>query len=442
MGNSEPTKDSNITTKDESSSTEHEPKISLSFDSELRGFIDNITSLSSTLDLSMKSISDAFISAEKDFEDFQKHFVKVKNEDGNHEMLIKAEKYYEFTCCLRKLKAYALALQTIPRSYVISLVSAFDAFLGRLLKVVFISKPELFTNSEKNLTFSQLMEFGSIDDAKDYILEKEIESLLRESHVKQFSELENRFHMTLKKDLTIWPSYVELTERRNLFVHSGGIVSNQYIKVCQENDIELGDIKCGDELTVNQEYFNNAYETVFEMGFKLAQVLWRKFKPDELNGADDNLCTIGYDTLFDENYKLTKIIFDFALHSLPKISDENLRLVMLINLALATKYSGDEKRAIEIIKNEDWSATRGKFRLAEAVILRKYHDAYKIMREIGNNRQEVPQENYKDWPLFKEIRNETEFQLVYKEIFQEPFNKVEESTLELDSQIDNAKKSK
>lgn len=57
------------------------------------------------------------------------------------------------------------------------------------------------------------------------------------------------------------------------------------------------------------------------------------------------------------------------------------------------------------------------------------------MKEIGNNRKEVAKENYRDWPLFKSIKKEAEFQSIFESIFSEPYNKVEPETLKLQPKI-------
>jgi hypothetical protein len=307
----------------------------------------------------------------------------------------------------------------------VSLVSQYDSFLAKLLRQIFLSKHALLNCSEKTLTLSQLLEFDSIAEARESILEKEVESVLRKSHSEQFQWMENRFDTPLRKGLGAWPNFIELTERRNLFVHSGGIVSSQYLKVCQEHGVVFkNEPKIGDALDVEPRYFKGAVDTVFEIGVKLAQVLWRKFQPDKIEQADSNLIDIGYDPLSEGNYKLAKILFDFAAVTLKKHSSDEYRRVFIVNRALAYKWNGEEKEAREIVEAEDWSATRPRFRLAEAVILDRCAEALAIMRQIGKDTEELPKYAYKDWPLFKEFREKPEFLQVYQDIFEEPLSRL------------------
>jgi len=82
------------------------------------------------------------------------------------------------------------------------------------------------------------MEFNSLEKARSFILEKKSKSVLRKSHIEQFTWMEEKFKMKLRKDLQVWPCFVELTERRNLFVHNDGVLSNQNIDICKENNID------------------------------------------------------------------------------------------------------------------------------------------------------------------------------------------------------------
>lgn len=403
-----------------------------SFGKELNTFIAHIASLSSTLQISMKAVSDAFENTHQTMKEFEKDNIIFKEVKGKKATLVKLESAQQFEDLNRQLRAYGLAFKTIPRSYIMALISQYDAFLGRLIRVIYLTKPQLLNSSDRNLTFSQLVEFASVEEAKEFILEKEIEGVLRKSHAEQFQWMESKFDMPLRKGLDSWTTFVEVTERRNLFVHTGGVVSSQYVKVCAEHKVDLGKISIGDELGVSREYFEKAYNVIFEIGFKLAHVLWRKFSPESITEADDNLISIGYDVLHEENYLLTKMIFDFATQTLKnKYSSDESRRIMIVNRALAYKWSGDDKKAKEFITQEDWSATRARFRLAEATLLDEFESAYEIMQEIGLNAKEVSKKDYRDWPLFRSIKKEQKFLETFQEIFGEPYNKVEQTDSEL-----------
>src|SRR5258708_31026829 len=98
------------------------------------------------------------------------------------------------------------------------------------------------------------------------MVEKEIDALLRESHANQLDWLEKKFNIVLRKDLPAWPVFIELTERRNLFVHTNGVVSRQYLEVCRNHSCQLHEgIRNGESLTLTLDYMSAAYQCLFKL---------------------------------------------------------------------------------------------------------------------------------------------------------------------------------
>jgi hypothetical protein len=222
---------------------------------ELLDFVEQISSLSMTLQITSKAVIETFDKREKQLTELTDGQDRYFDPNSDMTVLQRVNYVQKLQDESKKLRIYVLALKTIPRSYLMTLISHYDAFLGQLIKLILLAKPELLTASEKNLSLAQLIEFGSIENAKDFILEKEIEGVLRKSHAEQFSWMESKFSIPLRQGLDIWSDFIEITERRNLYVHTGGIVSNQYLKTCKENGVQLTDVTIGDELSTSPQYF-------------------------------------------------------------------------------------------------------------------------------------------------------------------------------------------
>jgi len=318
------------------------------------------------------------------------------------------------------IERHSTAIVIIPRNFIVSLVSQFDAFMGRLMRAIFLVRPDLLRESQKNLTFAQLLQFGTIEQAREFILEKEIESLLRESHAEQFAVLEKKLEMPLRKDLASWPAFTEVTERRNLFVHCDGFVSSQYLAVCESAKSTV-DAKLGQRIGVAPDYFKGAYNIVFEIGVKLGHVLWRKLVPDDRAAADKDLNQIGYQLLSAAEFDLAKMLLEFALDTLKKYSSEEIRLFLLINLCIAYDETASGDKVKLRLASVDWSATSDKFKLAVATLEGRENDVFGLMRKIGT-RGEVEAWSYRRWPLFRKLRESTEFASVFEGIFGEPLH--------------------
>jgi hypothetical protein len=389
-------------------------------------FVSQIDGLHATLPLAMTVIQAAARTANTSFEAFvDQHCEKREEEDGTNIIRVPLDHEHRFAALERRARRTLTAQAIVPRSFLVSLVSQYDAFLGSLMRAIFSSRPEMLKASGLTLSFSQLSDFDSIDAARAHVLEKEVENLLRESHVEQFEWLEGKFNLKLRESLPVWPKFIELTERRNLFVHSDGIVSSQYLKVCKENKVPIGDgVTLGTKLRVSPRYFQAAHRAVFEIGVKLAHVLWRKTNPNDLKAADKNLADITYETLRDEEYELAITLLEFAGTTLKKHSDDESRRIFLVNLAQAHKWAGRPEKANEIMSKEDWTAASSKFKIARAVLADDFGEAAGLMEKIGD-KGDVPKSGYRDWPLFKEFRKSDVFQEAFLRIFGEPAARVE-----------------
>jgi len=314
----------------------------------------------------------------------------------------------------------------LPQSYVVSLISEYDAFLGSVLKEIYTAKPELLNSSERQLKFSELIEFGSIEEAREFVLEKEIETILRQSHADQFKALEAKFDVKLTKGLEVWPVFIELTERRNLYVHTSGVVSRQYRSVCGKHGVVLDESQeLGKCLELDGKYLSKAYACIYEIGFKLANVLWMKVFPSDRENADESIIDITYELLVDNRYKLARKLLDFSLDTIKAHHDEAAKRVLMINRAIACKYSGDTAGAIAILDSVDWSALSEEYQLAVAVLHDENEKAITIMKRVGSTGK-VGALQYKEWPLFRDFRLLPEFSSAYEEIFGEKFTVIEE----------------
>jgi len=285
----------------------------------------------------------------------------------------------------------------------------------------------MLNSSEKNLTFSKLLEFSDLAEAREYIIEKEVESVLRESHAAQIKWLENKLGIPLTKDLPSWPQFIEITERRNLFVHCNGVVSSQYINICSQHGYKISDdIKIGKTLGVTEDYFKKAYQTVYEIGLKLGQVIWRKLLIEEIEKADLNMLNSTFELIQDHEYDLAIVMLEFATGIVKKHSSEDIKLRMLLNLAQCHKWKGNDDKCHKIVKGIDWSAYSNTFKIASAVLLNDFNSASKTMKNIGATDKDINKTSYRDWPIFKDFRKSIDFLTTYKEIFNEDFIVTEE----------------
>lgn len=387
-------------------------------------FLRHIDSIKDTLPMTMLLIGPYQKKANDKLVKFMDENVEeIENEDGKKSIAVKYEDSKIFDRLTKNSEISILASKIIPESLFVSLISQFDAYFNTLLRVLFELRPEYINNSERNLTFSELIELESIERAREYIIEKEVESVLRKSHTDHFDYLENKLNMPLRKNLPVWPKFIEITERRNLFVHCDGKVSSQYLRVCKKNKVDVKDIELNQRLSIDPDYFNLTYNCLFELAVKLTHTLWRKLLKEDIKNADKHLNDICFELLNNRQFELADNLLCFACNQKDFYNDA-LKNVFVVNQALSMYLQNKTKEAKKIINQKDWSATSDDFKLAHLVLNEEYEDCYLLMKKIGKD-GEVDKENYRTWPLFLKLRKEDKFKETYREIFQEDYKVVE-----------------
>lgn len=390
----------------------------------LETFLRHIDAIRDTLPMTMLLIQPYNKKANDDFMKFLKENVEeIEDDNGKKRILVKADKSKVFETLERNASTSSLASKIIPESLFVSLISQYDAFLTRLLRAIYEIKPDVLNGSERNLTFSQLVEMETIYNAREFIIDKEIDTFLRKSHSEQFDYLEKLIGIKLRENLPIWQTFIEVTERRNLLVHCDGIVSNQYIKNCTEHKCKIDKVKVGERLGAELQYFTSAYKCLYEIATKLTHTIWRKFLISDLKDADRELNDVCFHLINTNSFELADILLEFGCAQKKHFND-SLKNVFIINGALSKYLQKKKDESKGILDTKDWSASSDDFKLAYAVLTDDFERAYEIMLKIGDS-GEVDKTDYKQWPLFNIIRKEQKFKETYNIIFKEEYTVME-----------------
>ena len=340
---------------------------------------------------------------------------ELKMQDNNSDRIISHKKLINTS---RNIKRHigSSPVETLEKSLFVSLFSSFDKFIGDLIEVLFRKEPRLYSSINKEIKISEVLKYSSIQELRQSFLDKEIETIRRKSYQEQFKSLENQFDIKLTK-FKQWPSFIERSQRRNLFTHCDGIVSKQYIDICKEVNFEFEkEINIGEQLEVGTEYLFQSCMVVAQVGIMLGQTLWRKVISTEIDKADSHLNSTIYEFLHEEEWSNAIIIGNFA-QSLPNNSSESIKTIFLINHAIALNAIDKKGEAKKLLDTRDWSATLLDFKLAYAVINYDYDEAQKIMIRIGKKGEFVSELPYHDFPLFREFRESDQFFDGYKTVY-------------------------
>ncbi|APD93958.1 hypothetical protein BM523_08135 [Alteromonas mediterranea] len=345
----------------------------------------------------------------------------VKEGDKITEFNIPSEHSHSYSYLLKALSHTLIFTDLLPKMTLVSLVSVFDSYLAKLIKSFYSARPEALNSSERQIKLSELLTYDDIEEAKDYILSSEIESVLRSSHTDQFKWLENKLQINELRKLDAWGEFIEITERRNLFVHADGVINRQYLNICKSSDEGCdGNLTVGDKLGVSPEYYDRACDVIAEVGVKLGQIMWRKLLTNELIEADESLITCVYDLLVGRDYSLALTISEISKPKAFKFGSDQNKYYLLINQAIALKGLKREDEVNKLIGKIDFSALAFMFQLANFALSNDWENAALMMKKIGPD-GDVTKSDYHNWPLFRWFRKTDEFKTAYEEVFGEEF---------------------
>lgn len=363
--------------------------------------------------------------------------IKIENaKEDSVSIVIPYELNRKFKQLNDSVNTSILASELLSRNIIVSLVSGYDAFIGDIIKAMFYTCPELLNSCEKNISLADLLTYESIDEAKQRIIEKEVENVLRENHTTQFVWLEKKLKDTpLRKDLPAFKHFIEITERRNLFVHTNGEVSRQYIKICKDNNVLDSDVKLGMQLSSDPAYITKCYNILFEIGIKLGHVIWRKLAPLDIASADEYLNDICFDLLKQKKYELAISLLKFATETIKKHSSLEIKYTLIINKALAYNLADNQDECKRILDSEDWSACASIYKLAVAILSNEYDQAASIIKDRSTQLTNV---EFGEWPLFTRFRETKLFKDTYKEVYNEEFTYSEITVMDFEEVLNEA----
>ena len=339
---------------------------------------------------------------------------------------------------VQELVSHIAKMETADRMFrqntIVSIVSKFDEFLMVLLRCGFEENPNWLKNPDKSITYVQLLEIESIDRFVDELIKKEVDSLMRGSHHAQIALLDAKLKIGIQEHFEGWSEFLEITERRNLFVHSGGVVNSIY----RENAVALGyPTPTEDELSATDDYVYRAIEIFYELSVRLIQGVSRRLFPKCHTDADWKLNNQSVELLQAEQWKLASKMFRYAIGIPDNLrAVEEIKYYNTINLCIALKFQGEPFD--DEIGRVSWKPLHPKYQFAVAVLEDRYEDASSMMKSEAV-RQQVDKDSILTWPLLREFRKTDEFKTAFKAIYGYEFEKeLLEKTKESIARVDEA----
>lgn len=329
--------------------------------------------------------------------------------------------YGEISKTINETIEYAQSLAPTKRLFLLGLVSLYDECFGKMLNTIYSTTPEMLRASDKKYLFSEILKFDSISDLTTNLIEREVESVLRSSHLDQLDSVGNTIGTSVRQFENL-PAFIEICERRNIAAHNGGAVNSTYIRKCREIGCKDFLEKIGESSDFRFGYFENAIDVLEEVLVKLIQVSWRKLviKKEDSSSADSLLNQRAFNLISSERYKLARSLLKFNLNDIPNGSmTDEMKRMMKVNLANAFALDGKNAECRKVLASEDWSAVSDLFKICVSAVQNKDIETIELLRKIPPTGSPT-KDDITEWPVFIQVRKSEAFQVAFEEKFGVP----------------------
>ncbi|MHB8337519.1 MAG: hypothetical protein ACYDEE_08890 [Ignavibacteriaceae bacterium] len=302
----------------------------------------------------------------------------------------------------------------------ISSLSSVEWYFSQLLHYYYDKYPDSAGIQKRILTLSDLKSFSTISDAEKYLIDIKIDEILRGNFESWITLLKTELSLNLGYLDPMVDELIEIYQRRNLFVHSGGIVNSIYLsKVKEEFKIN---IKSGAKLNVDKKYLDKAICLLQKAFILIGSELWKKIDPSD-SSRPDILVDIVYENLLHSRWDICEGLCLFLLKD-KNISPVYSTLAQL-NYWLTQKELGKYDSIKDELKKIDYSDKKEIFQLGLYALQGDTKRFMEIL-PIALDTNQINIERLEEFPILKDIRNTEDYKKFKLEskYFKEPSKEI------------------
>jgi hypothetical protein len=307
-------------------------------------------------------------------------------------------------------------VKLLHKSAFVMLISYFDFLISDLIHYFYQRYPESLSGKELSIKLNELKLCDHLTEAMDYIVNKEVDSVLYDSLEKQKTYFKNYLKINIEENIIHWDKINEAMERRNIIVHNNSKINKRYLKSIDLSVIpeKTTGLKEGKKIGINEDYFTIVFDEILIAGIILIQNCWRKWRKDNVDGADCRLNEGMYDALSQEKWTVAERLGLFAKGC--KVSSERNRLYLNINYCQSLKWQNKKDDLEKELLKFDTSTLSPKYILALCALKSDRNNFYKNM-EGAIIVDEMKEDDFMEWPLFREFRKEPDYEERIKSAF-------------------------
>jgi hypothetical protein len=310
------------------------------------------------------------------------------------------------------LTQHEKALRLLNETVLQQMVNAWERALGDLVAWKLRADPDAIPK-DRTLSYSQILTFADFDEARRHVVEEEVADFLKsKTTVEQLKYFKDEFGADFRSQFPDVGKLCEIVLRRHAVVHAGGMASSEYCRrVASLKNLSDKPAEKGKPLPIPSGYIKRAWSVIYSAGVVLTHSVAKsharrkKCKKDE-EDSDSFLINAAFNVIKTGQYEAAKTILCYA-HGL-RLASSGSNLMVIVNLAQAHKWSGDDAACRTLLDGQDWASSSANFRLCVAA-LREDEDAFAQELEIVAKEETVGLPELFEWPVFQRVRKREDF---------------------------------
>lgn len=356
--------------------------------------------------------------------------ITIRNENGEEEFKnIKANVYEpRHLKSLDEFRQYHdTALRILNETALQQIVNAYEKVIGEVLAWHLYTNPDA-APKDKEINYKDLLSFSSFEEAKRYVIDKEIENFLkRKSTEDQLKYLKKELKADIACHFKPLSVFKEVMLRRHAIVHAGGIATAEYLRRAKKiKACDVSGIEEGTKLPLNAKYVIDAWNVTYSMGVILLHLVAKecarskKSKEDE-DQADCFLINSSFNCIQNKQYDASEFILRYA-HKL-RLAKDTSNLMVVINLAQTLRWKGKVDECEKLLNKHDWNAYSALFQLCVAALQDDAEKFETLLPDIAAQKT-ISITELCEWPVFRLMRARPNFEILVEKAFGESTDSV------------------
>ncbi|MEI7055763.1 hypothetical protein WBG06_08090 [Nocardioides sp. CCNWLW239] len=287
------------------------------------------------------------------------------------------------------------------RSMLAHQISEFEFTLSQLIRLILVSRPELLSGNA-SITLAELEGLGDVASARELVIERKVDDIMRCS-MDEWSSWFNGIGVKFKEMTDDWSTFVEIFARRNLMIHTGGRVSEQYVRQLRDANKSPAEMPgVGDQLDLDEEYLLEASEQLLAFGFLLITGTWLQVNKATASKAEAWISTRLEQLLERQHYRAARVISNTVLSKSRGRLRRPTEISLQIMLWTARKELNESEAVMREVTAWDPGGLDLRYSHARSVLIEDDDRAVSEIKELLR-RNDLTTVDLLTSPLYREI---------------------------------------